>query len=78
LVQGTLANLLQVTTVDPRLNVTALVIPDPNGDPNVLIVQAVGSGGGGIRRVVQVTIRRSPAAPSATTRNIEAIFWRER
>ena len=81
LVQGPLADLLQVTTVDPRLNVTARVIPDPNGDPDVLIVQAAASGAGGIRRGVQATIRRVPAGPSATsatTRNIETIFWRER
>jgi hypothetical protein len=78
LVQGRLTDLLQVTAVDPRLNVTAWVVPDPNGDPDVLIVQAVASGAGGIRRGVQVTIRRAPAVPSATTRNIETISWRER
>jgi PilX N-terminal len=78
LVQGPLADLLQVTTIDPRLNVTAWVMPDPNGDPDVLIVHAVASGAGGIRRGVQVTIRRAPAAPSATMRSIETIFWRER
>ena len=78
LVQGPLRDLLQVTTVDPRLNVTAWVVPDPNGDPDVLIVQAVASGAGGIRRSVQVTIHRAPAASSATTRNIETILWRER
>jgi hypothetical protein len=78
LVQGTLADLLQVAAVDPRLNVTTRVIPDPNGDPDVLIVQAAASGAGGIRRGVQVTIRRAPAAPSATMRNIETISWRER
>jgi hypothetical protein len=78
LVQGTLADLLHVTTVDPRLSVTAWAIPDPNGDPNVLILQAVASGAGGIRRGIQVTIRMAPAAPSATTRNIATILWRER
>lgn len=77
-VQGSLADLLQVSAVDPRLNVIGWVFPDPNGDPDVLIVQAVASGAGGIRRAVQVTIRGAPAAPSATTRNIETIFWRER
>jgi hypothetical protein len=76
-VQGSLADLLLVTAVDPRLNVTAWVFPDPNGDPDVLIVQAVASGGG-LRRGVQVSIRRAPAAPSATMRNIEKISWRER
>lgn len=78
LVQGSLADLLQVNGVDPRLNVDAWVFPDPNGDPDVLLVQAVASGGGGLRRGVQVTIRRAPATPSATMRNIETIFWRER
>jgi hypothetical protein len=78
LVQGTLANLLQVTTVDPRLNVTASVFPDPNGDPNVLVVQAIASGAGGFRRTVYVVIRAAPAAASATTRNIVTISWRER
>jgi Tfp pilus assembly protein PilX len=77
LVQGPLADLLHVPAVDPRLNVTAWVTPDPSGDANVLIVEAVASGGG-IRRGVQVTIRRAPATPSATTRNIATIFWRER
>ena len=78
LVQGTLANLLQITTVDPRINVTASVFPDPNGDANVLVVHAVASGVGGLRRTVQVVIHGAPAAPSATTRNIVTIVWRER
>ena len=77
LVQGSLTDLLQLTGVDPRLRVTMWVFPDPNGDPDVLIVQAVASGGG-LRRGVQVSIRRAPAAPSATMRNIEKISWRER
>ena len=76
-VQGSLVDLVQVTGVDPRLNVTASVFPDPNGDPDVLIVQAVASRGG-LRRGVQVTIRRTPAVPSATVRNIDTISWRER
>jgi hypothetical protein len=78
LVQGRFADLLQVAGVDPRLNVEAWVFPDPNGNPDVLIVQAVASGGGGFRRGVQVTIRRAPAAPGATMRNIGIISWRER
>jgi len=76
-VQGSLATLLQVSGVDPRLNVTAWVFPDPNADPDVLIVQAVAFRAG-LRRGVQVTIRRAPAAPSATMRNIDTISWRER
>lgn len=78
LVAGRLTDLLQVPTIDPRLNLTVSVTPDPNGDPDVLIVQAVALGEGGIRRGVQVTVRRAPAEPNATTRNIETIFWRER
>src|SRR5262245_20758428 len=78
LVQGSLTDLLQVAGVDPRLNLTVAAFPDPNGDPDVLILQAVASGGGGLRRGVQVTIRRAPVAPSATMRNIETISWRER
>ena len=78
LIQGTLTDLLQVTGIDPRVSVTTWVFPDPNGDPDVLILQAVASGGGGLRRAVQVTVRRAPATPSATMRNIETISWRER
>jgi hypothetical protein len=78
LVQGALADLLQVTTVDPRFNVIASVFPDPHGDPDVVIVQAVASGVGGFRRTVQVTLRRAPAAESATMRRIETLSWRER
>ena len=78
LVQGSFADLLQVTGVDPRLNVDARVFPDPKGDPDVLILQAVASNGSGLRRGVQVTIRRALADPSATMRNIKTISWRER
>jgi len=78
LVQGRLTDLLHVTGVDPRLNVDAWAFPDPNGDPDVLILQAVASGGGGLGRAVQVTIRRAPATPSATMRTIHTISWRER
>lgn len=77
LVQGTVAELLQTATVDPRLTVVASVFPDPNGDPDVLIVQAVASGAGGIRRAVQVTMRGVPDAEGAAARRIETLFWRE-
>ena len=78
LVQGPIANLLQVTAVDPRLGVVASAFRDPNGDPAVLIVEAVASGAGGVRRAVRVTIRGAPPAEGATTRRIETILWRER
>jgi hypothetical protein len=77
LVQGTMADLLQVATSDPRMSVMASVFRDPNGNPDVLIVQAVASGPAGVRRL-QVIIRRAPATESATTRSIETLSWRER
>src|SRR5262245_42107716 len=78
LVQGTLADLLQVRTVDPRLGVVTSVFPDPSGDPDRLIVQAVATGASGLRRSVQVTLRRALPAESATMRRIETLLWRER
>ena len=78
LVQGPIANLLQVTAVDPRLRVAASAFRDPNGDPSVLIVEAVASGAGGVRRAIRVTIRGAPPADGATTRRIDTILWRER
>ena len=78
IVQGTMADLLQVAGVDPRVSVMASVFRDPNGDPDVLIVQAVASGPAGVRRRIQLTIRRAPATESATTRRIETLSWRER
>ena len=78
LVQGTLAGLLQVATVDPRLSVIASVFPDPDGNPDTLIVQVVATGAGGLRRSVQVTLRRAPPTESATMRRIETLSWRER
>jgi hypothetical protein len=72
-----MADLLQVATSDPRMSVMASVFRDPNGNPDVLIVQAVASGPAGVRRL-QVIIRRAPATESATTRSIETLSWRER
>jgi hypothetical protein len=77
LVRGTLADLLQIRK-DPRLSVVTSVFPDPDGNPDTLIVQAVASGAGGLRRSVQVTLRRAPPAESATMRRIEILSWRER
>jgi hypothetical protein len=77
-VQGALADLLQISTVDPRLTVTAAVFPGPNGAPDVVIVQSTASGAAGIRRRIQVTLRRAAPAEGATTRKIETISWRER
>jgi hypothetical protein len=78
LVQGSIADLLSLNTMDPRLTVVASVFRDPNGNPDVLIVQAVASGAGRIRRAVHVTLRRAPAVENATMRTIETLLWRER
>lgn len=78
LVQGPIANLLQVSALDPRLNVVASAFRDPSGDPAVLMIEAVASGAGGVRRAIRVTIRGTPPAEGATTRRIETLLWRER
>jgi Tfp pilus assembly protein PilX len=76
-VQGPLAALLQSGAVDPRLNVAASVYPDPHGVQDVLIVRSSASAAG-IRRSIEVTIRRAPAADGATARKIDTVSWRER
>jgi Tfp pilus assembly protein PilX len=76
-VQGPLAALVQSGTVDQRLNVAASVYPDPHGDQDVLIVRSSASATG-IRRSIEVTIRRAPATGGATARKIEMLSWRER
>ena len=78
LVQGPLADLLQISAVDPRFVVAASVFPDPNAAPDVLIVRSIASGAGGIRRGIEVTLRRAPPIEGATTRRIETLSWRER
>jgi hypothetical protein len=77
-VQGSLAAFLQSGAVDPRINIAALVFPDPNGAQDVMVVRSTATGAGGIRRSIQVTIRRAPAADGATARKIETVSWRER
>jgi len=71
LVQGTVADLLQVTTVDPRVSVIASAFRDPNGDPDVLIVQAVASGGAAsetAKRARHPTARPRLAREAGSTR----------
>ena len=52
---------VQSTEVDPRVHVIVSVSPDPNGDPDVLVLQSSATMTGGARRSVQVTVRRLPA-----------------
>jgi hypothetical protein len=77
-VQGSLAAFVQSGAVDPRISIAALIFPDPNGAHDVLVVRSTASGAGGLRRSIQVTIRRAPAADGATARKIETLSWRER
>jgi hypothetical protein len=67
--------LVQGSVVDPRMNVIVSVSPDPKGDPEVLVLQSSASLTSGVRRSVQVTIRRLPADASGV-RAIETMSWR--
>ncbi|HXD19944.1 MAG TPA: PilX N-terminal domain-containing pilus assembly protein [Vicinamibacterales bacterium] len=71
LTDGPLAALLQGATVDSRVMVTVTVSPDPNGDDDVLALQSSAIVAGGLRRTVQVSIRKRPA-----TSEIETLSWR--
>jgi Tfp pilus assembly protein PilX len=74
-VHGRLVDLVQSTAVDPRINVIVSVSADPSGDPDVIVLQASASGPGGLRRNVQVIVRRLPADAHGS-RDIETLSWR--
>jgi len=76
--QGRLTDLLQSNVVDGRIDVAVLVSPDPNGNEDVLLLQSSAGAPGGIRRSVQVTIRRGPTRDDGAARTIETLSWRER
>jgi hypothetical protein len=67
--------LVQGSAVDPRMSIIVSVSADPNGDPDVLVLQSSASLPGGVRRSVQVTIRRLSADASGI-RAIETLSWR--
>jgi hypothetical protein len=75
LLSGSLAALVQVSNVDPRIIVTVTVSPDPTGDADVLVVQSSAGGAGGVRRSVQAAIRRMPADADGT-RDVVVTAWR--
>jgi len=77
-VQGALVDLLQGAAPDPRVTVAVSVSPDPAGAQDVLVLQSTGSDPSGIRRGIQVTIRRESAVEGATARKIDRLSWRER
>jgi hypothetical protein len=70
-----LADLAQSSAIDPRFTMVVTVAPDPNGHPDVLVLQSSAGGPGGNRRIVEVTVRRMP--PDANgARAIETSSWR--
>ena len=71
LVDGRLADLLQSGSVDSRISVVVSASADAAGDDNVLTLQSSAIVPGGVRRTVQVTVRRRP--PSE---DIETLSWR--
>jgi hypothetical protein len=74
-VRGRLVDLVQATAVDPRIAVAVSVSADPDGDPDVLVLQSTANGPGGVRRNIQVIVRRLPADAHGS-RDIEALSWR--
>lgn len=71
LVDGRLADLLQSGTVDSRIVVAVAASPDPAGDDDVLVLQSSAVVPGGIRRSVQVTVKRR-----LSSGDIERMSWR--
>lgn len=77
ILQGTLADLLQSGSIDPRIEVSVSIGPVPGGDPDALVIQSNARGPGAIRRNVRVTVRRQPPADPAAEAAIETVSWRE-
>jgi PilX N-terminal len=70
-IDGGLADLLQSGSVDARSGVIVTVSRDPGEDDNVLVMQSSAIVPGGIRRTVQVIIKRAPSSD-----DIEIMSWR--
>ena len=71
LIDGGLADLLQSGSVDSRSGVIVTVSRDPSEDDSVLVMQSSAIVPGGIRRTVQVTVRRAPSSD-----DLEIMSWR--
>jgi hypothetical protein len=69
------APLVQGVVVDSRVNVVVSASADANGDPDVLVLQSSAIMTSGVRRSVQVTVRRLPA-DAGGARAIETTSWR--
>lgn len=70
LVEGRLADLLG-GAIDARFAIVVTASPDPEGDDDILVLHSNALVSGGIRRTVQVNVRRRPA-----TGEIEIVSWR--
>jgi hypothetical protein len=70
-----LADATQSSAIDPRFTMSVTASRDPNGDPDVLVLQSSAIGPGGSRRTVQVTVRRLPANATGA-RTVEPVSWR--
>jgi hypothetical protein len=69
------APLVQGVVVDSRVNVIVSASADTNGDPDVLVLQSSATMTSGVRRSVQVTVRRLPMDATGV-RAIETTSWR--
>lgn len=74
---GALADLLQRGDTEPRISVVVSVSADSGGAGDVLVLQSTASLASGIRRAVQVTIRKGAAEGGAGPK-IDRLLWRER
>jgi hypothetical protein len=75
LVVARLADVAQSSSLDSRFGTTVTVSPDPDGNPDVLVLQSTGAGPGANRRMVQVTIMRLPPDGQGV-RAIQTLLWR--
>src|SRR5258705_4419994 len=71
LIDGGLAGLLHSGSVDSRSAVIVTVSRDPGEDDGVLVMQSSATVPGGIRRTVQVTVKRRDSSGE-----IERMSWR--
>ena len=73
LLAGRLADVLQ-NPATGALTVSVLALPDPTGDPDVLVVQS-SAAAGAIRRTIQATVHRH-VPDAAGERDVTIVAWR--
>ena len=66
---------VQGTPLDERTAIVVSAAADPAGDPDVLVLQSSATLTSGVRRSVEVTVRRLPA-DARGVRAIEILAWR--